>query len=192
MARKEDSKVTRRVASRMDLTSHDIFDFPSRPKNIFWYLTHRFLFRGLGIVRLETWDNKLKRFVADPKNGIPQTPEARTSTRGNMTSQIFSEDESMSVSNFVKAAAVVGVEEIEILVMWKMPDGKRVVGKVRYPLTPDVILSLKDDDEEVALIAQVNEYLQQPDSETTPLKRIWRKLINHKKSKSAPVPGDAK
>ena len=190
MARKEDSKVTRRVSSRMDLTSKDIFSFPSRPKNIFWYLTHRFLFRGLGVTRLETWDNKLKRYASDPRNGNPQTPEARTSARGNMTNQIFSEDESMSVSNFVKAAAVVGVEEIEIIAVWKMPNGKRIVGKVRYPLTPDVLLSLKDDDEETELIAQVNEFLQEPEAGATPLKRIWRKLANHKKSKSAP--GDAK
>lgn len=190
MARKEDSKATRKVTSRMDLTSKDIFNFPSRPKNILWYLTHRFLFRGLGITRLEVWDSKVKRYTLDPRNGVPQTPEARTSARGNLTSQIFTDDESMSVNNFVRAASVAEVEEIEVIAIWKMTNGRRIMGKVRYPLTPDVLMSLKDDDEETELIAQVNEYLQQPDSSSTPMKRIWRRLVNHKKNKTAS--GDAK
>lgn len=184
MARKEDSRVTRRVNSRMELTSKDIFDFPSRPKSILWYLVHRYLFRGMGITRLETWDTLLKRYVNDPKNGIPPTPEARTSARGNMTSQIFSEDEGMSINNFVKAAVVAGVEEIEMLVIWKLPKGRRIVGKVRYPLTPEILLSLNENDEETELIAAVNSFLQeQDDTSSSPLKKLWRKLIGHRSKK---------
>lgn len=182
MARKEDSLVTRRVNSQMDLTARGIFNFPSRPKNVLWYLTHRFLFKGLGITRLETWDALLKRYVNDPANGIPQTPAHRTSARGNITNQVFSEDESMSVSTFVKAAVVANVEEIELLAIWKMKDGRRLVGKVRYPLTPDVLLSLSEEDEESELIAQVNDFLQSK-KEGSPLKALMRKLIGHKNKK---------
>lgn len=166
----------------MDLTARGIFNFPSRPKNVLWYLTHRFLFKGLGITRLETWDALLKRYVNDPANGIPQTPAHRTSARGNITNQVFSEDESMSVSTFVKAAVVANVEEIELLAIWKMKDGRRLVGKVRYPLTPDVLLSLSEEDEESELIAQVNDFLQSK-KEGSPLKALMRKLIGHKNKK---------
>lgn len=185
MARKEDSRVTKRVNRRMDLTSAGIFNFPSHPKNIPWYLVHRFLFKGLGIVRLEMWDNLLKRYVTDPKNGIPQTPEKRTSARGNITSQVFSEDEGMSISTFVKAAVVAGVEEIELLSIWKMPDGKRIVGKVRYPLTPDVLLSLSEEDEQAQLITEVNNYLQAPEKkEPDALKGLIDKLTTYKNKKN--------
>lgn len=181
MARKEDSRVTKRVGRQMDLTSRGIFNFPSRPKNILWYLVHRFLFKGLGITRLETWDQLLKRYVTDPANGIPQTPEHRTSARGNITNQVFSEDEGMSISTFVKAAVVAGVEEIEVLSIWKMADGRRIVGKVRYPLTPDVLLSLSEEDEESELISQVNDFLQT--KKEGKLKGLMRQLLNHKNKK---------
>lgn len=182
MARKEDSRITRHVNSQMELTRLGNFDFPRRPQNLFWYLTHKFLFRGLGILTLERWDSLLKKYVNDPRNGIAQTPEGRTSARGNVTSQVFSEDESMSVSTFVKAAVVADVEEIELLVIWKMKDGRRIVGKVRYPLTPDVLLSLSESDEETELIAQVNDFLQSK-KEGSPLKSLLRKLLGHKKKK---------
>jgi hypothetical protein len=97
---------------------------------------------------------------------------------------VFSEDESMSVSTFVKAAVVANVEEIELLAIWKMKDGRRLVGKVRYPLTPDVLLSLSEEDEESELIAQVNDFLQAK-KETSPLKALMRKLIGHKNKKNS-------
>lgn len=183
MARKEDSRVTRRVNSQMELTKMGNFDFPRRPQNILWYLTHRFLFRGLGILSLERWDSLLKKYVNDPRNGIAQTPEGRTSARGNVTNQVFPEDEGMSVSTFVKAAVVAGVEEIELLTIWKMPDGRRIVGKIRYPLTPDVLLSLGEEDSETELIAQVNEFLQ--GKKEGKLKSLMRQLLGHKKKKES-------
>jgi len=183
MARKEDSRITRHVNSQMELTRLGNFDFPRRPQNILWYLTHRFLFRGLNILSLERWDSLLKKYVNDPRNGIAQTPEGRTSARGNVTSQVFSEDESMSVSTFVKAAVVAEVEEIEILTIWKMKDGRRIVGKVRYPLTPDVLLTLNDGDVETELIAQVNEFLQSKQEGGGILKNLMRKLLGHKNKK---------
>lgn len=183
MGRKEDSKVTKRVNSRMALTQQDIFDFPKRPKNILWYLAHRFLFRGLGILRLEAWDAALKRYVNDPRNGVRQTPEAKTSTRGNLTSQIFSEEEGMSVGTFINAAVVAGVEEIEIMAVWKMPKGRRIVGKVRYPLTPDVIMSLNEDDEETRLISEINEYLQKDEKGDAHLDKLMTRLKEQKAKK---------
>jgi hypothetical protein len=185
MARKEDSQVTKRVSSRMELTSLDIFEFPRRPKNILWYLVHRFLFRGLRITRLEVWDTLLKRYVNDPKNGVKQTPEARTSARGNLTSQIFSEEEAMSIGTFVNAAVVAGAVELELMAIWKMGDGKRLVGKVRYPLTPDVLMSLKDEDDQTKLIADVNELLQRSDDiKSEDVKKLLDKMIEIKKKKN--------
>lgn len=184
MARKDNSRVTKRVASRMDQTQAGIFSFPSRPKNIPWYLVHRFLFKGLGITRLEVWDGLLRRYVTDPKNGIPQTPEHRTSARGNITSQVFSEDEGMSISTFIKTAVVANVEEIELIAVWKMADGRRIVGKVRYPLTPDILLKLGEEDEETNLIAEVSGFLQeQEESKSGKLKALFRKLMGHRKQK---------
>lgn len=185
MARKEDSRVTKRVNSRMELTSKDIFDFPRRPKNILWYLVHRFLFRGLKITRLETWDTLLKRYVNDPKNGVKQTPEARTSARGNLTSQIFSEEEGMSISTFVNAAVVADVQEIELIAVWKMKGNRRIVGKVRYPLTPDVLMSLKEEDEETRLLAEISDYLQLEGDgkDDAHLEKLWAKLKELKNKK---------
>lgn len=186
MARKEDSNVTRKVSSRMELTSLDVFDFPRRPKNILWYLVHRYLFRGLKITRLEVWDSLLKRYVNDPKNGVKQTPEGKTSARGNLTSQIFSDDEAMSISTFVNAAVVAGAEEIEILVAWKMPNERRITGKLRYPLTPDVLMNLNDEDEETRLLAQFSELMQRKDSldSSKPIKNLMRKMLELRKKKS--------
>lgn len=182
MARKEESQVTRRVSNRMELTSLDIFEFPRRPKNILWYLVHRYLFRGLRITQLEVWDTLLKRYVNDPKNGVKQTPEARTSARGNLTSQIFSEEEAMSISTFVNAAVVAGVEELELMAIWKLPGGRRIVGKVRYPLTPDILMSLKDDDDQTKLIADVNELLQRKaDIKSEDVQKLLDKMIEIKK-----------
>jgi hypothetical protein len=122
--------------------------------------------------------------VNDPKNGVKQTPEAKTSTRGNLTSQIFSEDEGLSVSTFVNAAVVAGVEEIDILVGWKMPDGRRIVGKVRYPLTPDVVMSLKEEDEATRLIGEINDYLHSDKSDDDHLKKLTVRLKELKAKKS--------
>lgn len=184
MARKDDSKVTRRVHSRMTKTQQDVFEFPRGPKNVLWYLTHRFLLRGRRITRLETWDALLKKYVNDPKNGVRQTPEVRTSTRGNLTSQVFSEDEGMSINTFFTTAVVAGAEELELVAVWKMPDQTRIVGKVRYPLTPDLILSIREEDEETRLIADITEYLQsgeQADDEH--LQKLWDKLKQFKNKK---------
>lgn len=185
MGRKEDSRVTRRVNSQMGLTQQNIFNFPTRPKNILWYLTHRFLFKGLNIIRLETWDNLLKRYVNNPKNGVKQTPEAKTSTRGNLTSQVFSEDEAMSIGTFFNAAAVAGVEEVELVVIWKMPKDKRIWGKIRYPLTPDVVMGLNEQDEETKLIAEVNQYLQS--DKDIDIDHIVERLKAHKEQKKQGV-----
>lgn len=159
MGRKEDSQITQRVNRRMGLTQQDIFDFPTRPKNILWYLTHRFLFRGLRITRLEIWDALLKKYVNDPRNGVRQTPEARTSMRGNLTSQVFSEDEGMSIATAINSAVVAGAEEVEIVMIWKMPKSKRLWGKIRYPLTPDVVMGLTEEDEETKLISEISRYI---------------------------------
>lgn len=184
MARKEDSKSTRRVHSSMTRTARDEFDFPRNPKNILWYLNHKFLFRGKGIVRLHTWDELLKRYVSDPKNGIPQTPEARTSARGNATAQIFTEDESMTVSNFVKAAVIAGASNLKFMVVWEFPDGSRIVGSVPYSLTPDMLVRLSEENEEIDLIAQVSAFLQNhEDTSSTPLKKLWRKLVGYRTKK---------
>lgn len=186
MARKEDSKVTRRVNRRLELSARDQFDFPRRPKNILWYLVHRYLFRGLRMNRLETWDAMLKRYVLNPKNGVTPTPEARTSERGNLTSQIFSEDEGMSINTFAKTAVVAEAIELEIIAIWKFPKGKRIVGKVRYPLNPDVLMSLRDEDEETAILTQISDFLQQPGSqnEHAKLEELAKKLLEVKRKKS--------
>jgi hypothetical protein len=178
MARKEDSRVTKRVNSQMDLTSRGIFNFPNQPKNMLWYLVHKFLFKGLGITRLETWDNLLKRYVADPAHGIPQTPEHRTSARGNLTNQVFSEDKGMSISTYVKAAVVAGIDEIELITIWKKGN-RRIVGKVRYPLTPDVLLSLAEEDKKTEVIELINDYLQSDEIDSAEiLKNMMTRLIH--------------
>lgn len=185
MGRKEDSKVTRRVQSRMARTQLDVFDFPKGPKNILWYLAHRFLLRGLRITKLEIWDGLLKRYVNDPKNGIRQTAEVKTSTRGNLTSQVFSEDESMSVSTFFTTAVVAGAEEIELIAIWKMPDQRRIMGKVRYPLTPDILLSIKEEDEETRLITEITQYINNGKSpDEAHLQKLWDKLKEFKNKKT--------
>lgn len=184
MARKDDSKVTRRVNSRMQMTKLGMFSPPRHPKNILWYLTHRYLFRGLGILQLEVWDNLLKRYVHDPKNGIRQTPESRTSARGNITDQVFHAEEKMSISTYVTAAAVAEVEEIELVAIWKMAKGRRIVGKVRFPLTPDVVVNLKDD-EETELITDVNNFLQSNDDADDTVDHLIQRLLEYKKRKAA-------
>lgn len=187
MARKEDSRVTRRVHSRMTKTQYDIFEFPKGPKNVLWYLAHRFLLRGLRITRLELWDSLLKKYVNDPKNGIRQTPEAKTSTRGNTTSQVFSEDEGMSISTFFTTAVVAGAVELELIAIWKMADSQRLVGKVRYPLTPDVLMSIKEEDEETQLIAEITQYIQNGKTDDdSDLQKLWDKLKAIKSKKNPP------
>lgn len=166
MGRKEDSEVSKRVNNRMELTRQGVFDFPSRPKNILYYLTHRFLFRESGLVKLEKWDALLKRFVDNPANGYPQTPASRTSARGNMTSQVFSEDEGMSVNTFVKSAVVAEAVEIDFIVVWKMKSGQRIIGKHRHPLTPDTLMNLKEEEAESSLIAKVTEIIQKDEGKT--------------------------
>ena len=162
MARKEDSRVTRLATSQLNTIEEK---FPRSAKGILWYLTLRFLFQGVGIrnghseSRLSRWDALLKRFVMDPNNGIPQTAEGRTSARGNLTNQVFSEDEGMSMATFVKAAAVCETAELDIIAIWKMKDGQRIVGKVSYPLTPDTLVSMREEDEVTALMQEFNEFL---------------------------------
>lgn len=167
MARKDDSNVSRKVNSRMEMTQKGIFNFPSRPKNILHYLVHRFLFRESKLTHLVKWDYQLKKYVTNPANGVPPTPEARTSARGNATSQVFSDDESMSMSTFVKAAVIAGAVKIDTIVIWEMEDGQRIVGKVRYPLTPDTLMNLNDEDRETDLIAQVAKFIKNGDKDTT-------------------------
>lgn len=186
MGRKEDSRVTRRVISRMTKTQQDIFNFPKSPKNVLWYLAHRFLLRGMRITKLEVWDGLLKRYVNDPKNGVRQTPEAKTSTRGNLTAQVFSEEEEMSVSTFFNTAVIAGAEEIEVIVVWKMPEERRIMGKVRYPLTPDVLLSIREEDEATRLITEVTQFLQDDNQSTDEhLQKLLDKLKGFKAKKSS-------
>lgn len=163
MARKEDSRVTIRATSQLRTIENRA---PAHSKGILWYLLLRFLFRGVGIRRdrddanLSKWDNLLKNFVRNPENGIPQTSEAMTSARGNLTSQVYSEDEGLSMSTFVKASAVCGAEEVRFIVEWKMKNGERIVGKVAYPLTPDVLVNLSEEDKDTKLLEEVHEVIQ--------------------------------
>lgn len=185
MARKENSAVSQRVNNRMERTRLGDFDFPSRPKNILHYLTHRFLFRESGLTRLEKWDALLKRFVNNPANGYPQTPEAKTSGRGNLTSQVFSEDEGMSINTFVKAAVVAGAEEIDLIVVWKMKDGTRIVGKHRHPLTPDTLMNLKEEETEMSLITKITEFIHRDDTGDDTMKELSTIVDYYKALKKA-------
>ena len=181
MARKEDSNVTRRVNSQMELTALGVFNFPNRPQNMLWYLLHKFLFRGTGLVKLEKWDALVKRFVNDPTNGVAATADARTSTRGNLTGQVFPEDKGMSINTFVKASRVAGAKELELLVIWKMEDGTRIVGKVKCPLTPDVLINISEEESDVDVIKEVSQFLQ--DDQEDSVAKLVEKLAQYKKQK---------
>lgn len=181
MARKEDSNVTRRVNSQMESTALGVFTFPNRPQNMLWYLLHKFLFRGSGLVKLEMWDALLKRFVNDPNNGVAPTADARTSTRGNLTGQVFPEDKGMSINTFVKASSVAGAKELELLAIWKMDDGTRIVGKVKYPLTPDVLINLNEEESDADMIREVSQFLQDDNEDS--VQKLIDKLSKYKKSK---------
>lgn len=182
MARKEDSNVTRRVNSQMESTALGLFAFPNRPQGLLWYLLHKFLFKGSGLVKLEKWDGLLKRFVNDPRNGIANTADARTSARGNLTSQVFPEDKGISINTFVKASSVAGAVELELLAVWRMKDGTRIVGKIKYPLTSDVLINLNEEETDADMIKSVNEFLHD-DNDSDSLSLLIEKLSKYKQSK---------
>lgn len=178
MARKENSLVTMRANSQLRTIDYKI---PRSSKSILWYLLMKFLFRGVGMGEsLYKWDGLLKKYVEDPANGIPQTPEGRTSARGNLTSQTFSEDEGMSMSTFIKASAVAEAAAINFIVIWEMKDGKRIVGKHRHILTPDMLMKLSEENEETELIEEVNEFLHE--TKNTENRKIFKRLLRRLKT----------
>lgn len=96
---------------------------PNRPKMI---LSHLFweLAQAIGM-NLVIWDAKMKRYVFNPRNGIKQTPDARTTERGNLTGQLLNPN--MTWLSFFKGLRFLEFVEIEISVKGKLRDG-RVVG----------------------------------------------------------------
>jgi len=163
--RTKESGVKERLFRRMEANKLDIFNFPRSPKNILWYLTHKYLYNTLGIFKLEIWDHLIKKYINDPRFVFLDTNEKKTSARGNITNQIWSTDESMSVNTFIKAAIIAGVKQVNMIVEWELED-RKIRGHLKFPLSDDVIVTGQDQkelDEKEKLIDKINTILSDPE-----------------------------
>lgn len=100
---------------------------PNRPKTIlsqlFWKIVHAADIGGIG-----GWDARMKRYVFNPKNGVKQTPEARTTERGNLTGQLLNPD--MSWLSFFKSTRFMEFKRWKLTFEGELPNGKIVKASV--------------------------------------------------------------
>lgn len=107
-------------------------NIPNRPKTIlhrlFWMIM-----RAAGI-SLSEWDALMKQYTLDPDNGIKQTPEDRTSARGNLSGQLLNPN--MTWLSFFKGLKFLRFARFGIQFVGIRENGQVVRASFRSDLKP--------------------------------------------------------
>jgi hypothetical protein len=93
------------------------------------------MFRNAGI-SLSEWDFLAKKYVTDPDNGIVQTPDARTTARGNLVGQLLSRN--MTWLSAYKAIIFLRAVRFRLTLEVETESGKYLKSSVTQELKPQI------------------------------------------------------